>query len=66
MNCAVCGKTATGYNSAKQPVCGAHLKAKAKPPECPDCGLPMAARHGKYGSFWGCMAFPACSGIGKI
>ncbi|HLC93137.1 MAG TPA: topoisomerase DNA-binding C4 zinc finger domain-containing protein [archaeon] len=66
MNCAVCGKPATKYNSQKQPVCGVHAKAKAKAPECPDCGLPMVARLGKYGSFWGCMAFPSCSGIRKI
>ncbi len=66
MNCAVCGKAATSYNREKQPVCGAHAKTKAKAPLCPDCGLSMVVRQGKYGSFWGCMAFPACSGIRKI
>lgn len=66
MNCTVCGKSATAYNAKKQPVCSRHTRTTAKSPECPDCGLAMVARQGKFGSFWGCMAFPACSGIRKI
>ncbi|HLC79491.1 MAG TPA: topoisomerase DNA-binding C4 zinc finger domain-containing protein [archaeon] len=66
MKCAVCGKTATIYNKQKQPVCSAHSKTAAKAPMCPQCGLAMVVRQGKWGSFWGCMAFPACDGIRKI
>ena len=66
MKCAVCGKSATTYNKEKQPVCGAHARAKAKAPACPSCGLPMLVRQGKWGAFWGCMAFPMCDGIRKL
>ncbi|PIN85606.1 MAG: hypothetical protein COV47_01290 [Candidatus Diapherotrites archaeon CG11_big_fil_rev_8_21_14_0_20_37_9] len=66
MNCAVCGGTATKLNIEKQPVCSRHVKSKAKAPACPDCKLPMMIRAGKYGAFWGCMAFPSCNGIKKI
>ena len=27
---------------------------------CPRCGKPLALRHGKYGSFYGCSAYPKC------
>lgn len=27
---------------------------------CPDCGSPMVLRHGKYGDFYGCTAYPRC------
>lgn len=31
------------------------------PPKCcPRCGAPMAKRRGKFGSFYGCTAYPAC------
>lgn len=29
---------------------------------CPDCKGPMQSRTGKYGTFWGCKAFPECKG----
>jgi hypothetical protein len=29
---------------------------------CPKCGAPMVARHGRYGSFFGCSRFPDCDG----
>lgn len=27
---------------------------------CPDCGLPMKKRSGRFGEFWGCTGFPDC------
>jgi len=27
---------------------------------CPDCGKPLAKRHGRFGDFLACSAFPAC------
>lgn len=27
---------------------------------CPNCGLPLKKRSGKYGEFWGCTGFPMC------
>jgi DNA topoisomerase-3 len=27
---------------------------------CPQCGSPMVLRHGKYGDFYGCTAYPKC------
>ena len=27
---------------------------------CPECGSPMVLRHGKYGDFYGCTAYPKC------
>ena len=27
---------------------------------CPECGAPMIVRHGKYGDFYGCTAYPKC------
>ena len=31
------------------------------PPKCcPRCGAPMAKRRGRFGSFYGCTAYPAC------
>ena len=29
---------------------------------CPECGLKMVARNGKFGKFWGCVDYPACKG----
>ena len=29
---------------------------------CPDCGSNMILRKGKFGSFYGCNAFPNCRG----
>jgi ssDNA-binding Zn-finger/Zn-ribbon topoisomerase 1 len=28
--------------------------------ECPDCGLPMKLKEGRYGFFWGCEGYPQC------
>ena len=27
---------------------------------CPFCGSPLVLRHGKFGTFWGCSAYPKC------
>jgi ssDNA-binding Zn-finger/Zn-ribbon topoisomerase 1 len=29
---------------------------------CPECGEPMALRSSQFGLFWGCTAFPKCTG----
>jgi DNA topoisomerase-1 len=38
------------------------LKAEPEPlgRDCPECGKPLIIRHGRYGKFIGCSAFPAC------
>jgi DNA topoisomerase I len=33
---------------------------------CPECGSPMKIRKGKYGSFWGCSAYPKCKHMEPI
>jgi len=66
MKCPKCNSEATTYNKDKIPVCSRHKTAKVKAPTCPDCKLPMMIRTGKYGAFWGCIAFPSCSGIKKL
>lgn len=33
---------------------------------CPKCGKEMKVRHGKFGSFLGCTAYPECKGIVNI
>jgi ssDNA-binding Zn-finger/Zn-ribbon topoisomerase 1 len=66
MKCSVCKSFATSFNREKQPVCSKHLKSKVSVPMCPECGLTMAIRQGKFGSFWGCIAFPGCDGMKKI
>ncbi len=66
MKCASCGKVATKLNSKGIPVCSQHAKSSVTAPNCPDCGLEMVIRNGKYGSFWGCRAFPMCEGIKKL
>lgn len=35
-------------------------------PTCPNCGSPMQRRSGRYGQFWGCSRYPACTGTRKI
>jgi Topoisomerase DNA binding C4 zinc finger len=40
----------------------ASKKLEALAPNCPKCGRPLAYRHGKYGWFWGCKAYPSCTG----
>lgn len=66
MKCAKCGKPATKYNSNQIPVCSKCTNLKINSPKCPNCKLAMVIRQGKYGSFWGCQAFPMCDGISKI
>ncbi|MCH7902295.1 topoisomerase DNA-binding C4 zinc finger domain-containing protein [archaeon] len=66
MKCAECGKPATKLNFSDQPVCSKHVKTRVKMPKCPNCKLNMVVRTGKFGAFWGCMAFPMCDGIKKI
>jgi formylglycine-generating enzyme required for sulfatase activity len=34
--------------------------------KCPDCGGPMQMRHGKYGAFLGCSAYPRCKGSREL
>ena len=29
---------------------------------CPTCQGPMVAHTGRYGPFWGCAAYPRCTG----
>jgi ssDNA-binding Zn-finger/Zn-ribbon topoisomerase 1 len=29
---------------------------------CPECGRRMVPRSGPHGKFWGCPAFPSCTG----
>ena len=48
------------------PACARHSREKPKTPSCPDCKSPMALRKGKFGSFWGCIAYPNCIGLRKI
>lgn len=66
MNCAVCGKPATKYNSSEQPVCGRHALEKAKAPKCPVCKRETVLRSGKFGSFWGCAMYPNCVGTVQL
>ncbi len=35
-------------------------KEEKKAPICSKCGQAMQLRHGKYGAFWGCSAYPQC------
>ncbi|MDO8646928.1 MAG: topoisomerase DNA-binding C4 zinc finger domain-containing protein [Candidatus Diapherotrites archaeon] len=66
MNCAICGKPATKINAQGAPACSTHARQSVKAPECPNCKVEMTIRKGKFGSFWGCKAFPMCDGIRKI
>ena len=45
--------------AATQTVVGA-TTPDGKQKICPDCGAPMILRHGKYGDFYGCSAYPKC------
>lgn len=38
------------------------LLEELHPPFCPDCGIDMRPRVGKYGKFWGCSGYPICKG----
>ncbi|MFO7776877.1 MAG: type I DNA topoisomerase [Nitriliruptoraceae bacterium] len=33
---------------------------------CPECGKPMVARDGRYGTFYGCVDYPKCKGIRNV
>jgi len=35
-------------------------------PGCPECGKPMAVKHGRFGPFYGCTGYPDCKGIKRI
>lgn len=66
MKCVKCGMSATIYNKEGVPVCVKHRNEKVKSPSCPNCKSPMALREGKYGKFWGCIAYPMCDGLLKL
>ncbi|MFA5763614.1 MAG: topoisomerase DNA-binding C4 zinc finger domain-containing protein [archaeon] len=66
MKCAKCGTNATIYNKDGIPMCSRHSQEKVSAPLCPECNGIMAIRKSKYGSFWGCQAFPMCDGIKKF
>jgi DNA topoisomerase-1 len=34
--------------------------------KCPECGLEMVRRTGKFGAFWGCQDYPNCRGTRDI
>ncbi|HLD58377.1 MAG TPA: topoisomerase DNA-binding C4 zinc finger domain-containing protein [archaeon] len=66
MNCIVCGKTAVKFTREGLPCCSRHSNSSVKKPMCPECGIEMTLREGKFGKFWGCKAFPMCDGMRKI
>lgn len=35
-------------------------------PSCPQCGQPMRLRKGRRGEFWGCSAYPTCTGTMEV
>ena len=35
-------------------------KKQSKEKICPECGLPMKKRNGRFGEFWGCTGYPDC------
>ena len=35
-------------------------KKQSKKKICPECGLPMKKRNGRFGEFWGCTGYPDC------
>jgi len=41
-------------------------QAVAASPECPQCGKPMRRRRSAKGDFWGCSAYPDCTGTRMI
>jgi Topoisomerase DNA binding C4 zinc finger. len=59
-SCVFCGESATKQNQEGQPVCREHADQSPKNVECPDCGLPMKLKEGRYGFFWGCEGYPQC------
>ncbi len=65
MKCPICNSIATTYNDDGVATCARHRNQKIKAPLCPDCGSLMVVRKSKFGSFWGCSAYPMCEGIKK-
>lgn len=38
-----------------------HVTSKKAPATaCPECGMPLIKRNGRYGEFWGCTGYPDC------
>ncbi len=58
--CVFCGKNATKTNKEGQPVCRDHRGREPKEVACPECGMPMKVKEGRYGYFWGCEGYPQC------
>ena len=58
--CVFCGKPATKTNSEGQPVCRDHQDKEPRDVACPECGMPMKIKEGRYGYFWGCEGYPQC------
>lgn len=58
--CVFCGETATKTNSEGQPVCREHREKEPRDVACPECGMPMKIKEGRYGYFWGCEGYPQC------
>lgn len=58
--CVFCGESATTKNKEGQPVCSKHRKNEPKDVACPECGMPMKIKEGRYGFFWGCEGYPQC------
>lgn len=58
--CVFCGENATKKNSSDQPVCREHRDKDPKDVACPECGMPMKIKEGRYGFFWGCEGYPQC------
>jgi hypothetical protein len=58
--CVFCGENATKKNRQGQPVCREHKGRDAKEVACPECGMPMKIKEGRYGFFWGCEGYPQC------
>jgi ssDNA-binding Zn-finger/Zn-ribbon topoisomerase 1 len=58
--CVFCGENATKKNRQGQPVCREHKGKDPKDVACPECGMPMKIKEGRYGFFWGCEGYPQC------
>lgn len=58
--CVFCGRNATKKNSEGQPVCKEHRDNEPREVACPECGMPMKIKEGRYGFFWGCEGYPQC------
>ena len=65
-SCVFCGENATKTNSADQPVCKEHKDKEPKEVACPECGMPMKIKEGRYGYFWGCEGYPQCENTFQV